>query len=959
MWLEPDGDGGHTPVVRHGSTLVLLLNGQPGAADELPEDLQLVSWLRVDGADGAAVPVLSLGTGETVDGRLVAMLDTQSVVDAVAAAEPVAIDATVCAVSWRGEWRGAADRLTAPLAAGETPQMDRLPATVELRELPVIVGPKGWRYHGADEAVRGCRAAYKAGDEDMVDVCEAAAARHAQAGDHRNQMLAVGLAGSALRRQGRLDQARARFEEAAELATRVPGGLPAEQTRFLRLAADACLNTGAYHDGLDLVERALAIDQAHGHLLWELRDRNYLGDVAYLLGDPMRCIDELRGALALSRMLRSEWDEFNTLTWMGTRYHDIGRYRHALSCMERAEPLLTVGPESPDHEREAWGVYLTDLGWLQLKARRRGLLDTPADEIAARFEGALAINEQQGHVLWQANSRMNLAELAIQEGRTTDALAQLDATRTLLAQASDFEHASYLLALEGELALVENRPAQALATFDRLAAAEGRWAAVWWADYGRARALSDLGRSGDAVRRYEDALASLEGAAALMDPLVDRMYFLGDRDEVYDRYAALLLDQGRPGQAFAVCERSRDRTAAAARGLSSAPGEDIVLDLATLARLAEANQALADHEVDEAFVHPERRDAWSERRAELVEQVVEAQAAVASALRAPTTEATGVALADLERALPEQATVLYYHVTADELLLLAIRRDGTRLFRIAIPRHELRRRVDDHDAGLATLLLPTGLRLRPEEQLVVVPHGPLHALSFATLRRGERYLVEDHALLVAPSGRALLQDDGTPGANGPAVVAADPTGDLRGARDEGRAIAAALTGSDLIEGDSVTRDAVLSALTTADTFHYAGHAVVDVDLPQHSHLRLAGGDRLTWMDLQSQQVDCALVVLSGCETGRSLTPAAGEAWGLATALLHAGADAVVASGWEVPDGPTRALMERFHAERALHPSPEALRRTQRAALAGELSADAAVPEVWGAFAVHGSLAALR
>ena len=111
---------------------------------------------------------------------------------------------------------------------------------------------------------------------------------------------------------------------------------------------------------------------------------------------------------------------------------------------------------------------------------------------------------------------------------------------------------------------------------------------------------------------------------------------------------------------------------------------------------------------------------------------------------------------------------------------------------------------------------------------------------------------------------------------------------------------------------------------------------------------------MTWIDLQSLEVRPDLVVLSACETGRGMTPAAGERWGLATGFLAAGASTVVASGWKVPDEPSGALMARFYDELATAGPAEALRSAQRALLAGEAGSDAASPAAWGAFSLFGN-----
>ncbi len=60
--------------------------------------------------------------------------------------------------------------------------------------------------------------------------------------------------------------------------------------------------------------------------------------------------------------------------------------------------------------------------------------------------------------------------------------------------------------------------------------------------------------------------------------------------------------------------------------------------------------------------------------------------------------------------------------------------------------------------------------------------------------------------------------------SGPALVVADPTGTLRAARDEGRALAQARKGAILLVGEDASRARVLDALGRASSFFFSGHA---------------------------------------------------------------------------------------------------------------------------------------
>ncbi|MDM7921384.1 MAG: CHAT domain-containing protein, partial [Pyrinomonadaceae bacterium] len=136
----------------------------------------------------------------------------------------------------------------------------------------------------------------------------------------------------------------------------------------------------------------------------------------------------------------------------------------------------------------------------------------------------------------------------------------------------------------------------------------------------------------------------------------------------------------------------------------------------------------------------------------------------------------------------------------------------------------------------------------------------------------------------------------------------------------------------LARGDA-SRDAVASALSKADIFHFAGHYVYDRGSPMRSGLLLAGrGDTLLPNhEIARMRLDSLrLVVLSACDTGSEVIVDGEGMVGAARTFLAAGVPLVVASHWAVDSEATAELMSQFHKFRKSDglSSVRALRRAQ-------------------------------
>ena len=251
-------------------------------------------------------------------------------------------------------------------------------------------------------------------------------------------------------------------------------------------------------------------------------------------------------------------------------------------------------------------------------------------------------------------------------------------------------------------------------------------------------------------------------------------------------------------------------------------------------------------------------------------------------------------------------------------------------------------------------LLEQAPAVRDASRLIVVPFGALHALPFAALFDGEKYLIERYEIHTAPSASIACASRGPRRAvtGKPLVVAVadenapliDEEADLLG-RAHGLD-----AGRDVLRGGAATIDQVRQAVRGRSTLHFACHGRFIGSLPNASGIKLADG----WMpvrEIVDLELDAQVVFLAACETGRNSVLAGDELAGISRAFLAAGARCLVAGLWSVRDHAALAVSESFHQEFASGARPSAALRQAVLASLQKWSH----PSWWSPFVVTGSL----
>ena len=255
---------------------------------------------------------------------------------------------------------------------------------------------------------------------------------------------------------------------------------------------------------------------------------------------------------------------------------------------------------------------------------------------------------------------------------------------------------------------------------------------------------------------------------------------------------------------------------------------------------------------------------------------------------------------------------------------------------------------------------------------------PLAALVTPGVRRADglpTYLGETIALQLAPAAPLLRR--GRSMAGGSFVGVADPVyngadpryhGDIKrppltlprlpSSRNEVTACAReyAPDRSTLLTGADANLPKLLETLKSTPTvLHFATH-VISTPGEYRSGLIALGLDRagdmelLGPMEIVARKVEAELVVLNGCQSGQAQTVPGSGLMGLTRAWIGSGANAVLATRWDVPDGDGQALVLAFYHAIREHPDDNlafALQRARQALLQKDEARRK--PSTWAAY----------
>lgn len=687
-------------------------------------------------------------------------------------------------------------------------------------------------------------------------------------------------------------------------------------------AAEALLDLDRFDEAAAAFARSSQLFERGGHTLGTAIAQSNLADVYSRLGridEATLLFERAREGFAASdapadaaRLLAEEAEAFSM----------VGAFRRAVRLYEGALPALNAPGMTIELSRAHLGYGLC---LLRLGAGTRAVETLTA---------AVALSQDDGTATVRQDAQVALAEAFITVGRFAQAIESLAALLPQLvsrpakrAQAL-LAHAAASLALgdasaardslDTAAAVLEDSPVTSL----RLRLRELR-----------ARLHALAGQHDSAWHELEHALHAAELFRGSIRAGFIRASFAESASDLYQSAidAAMRLGgDAAPARVFGVIERSRARSLVETMAGRVAHGQASTAD----SRAAQLNAMYAAASKAEPDAATLRRIADLESQVELALDREEAARALSAVPVMP--------LADVQRSMGSSVAVSFF-VHDHRLHALVITRSTATLQSLALRRSELvslaRRHALSIDvatrssAGAAsgaaaaltamcTELLPL---LRGADRVTLIPCRELHAFPMTSIMQ----TVLDQAgstsvVTLAPSvtagialGASLIRSAG----DALVVGVADETAPLM--QEEAASVAACHRRAVTLLGAAATADAFLTNLPQHDVVHIATHCVFDPEFPMASRLKLS--DR--WVaarEFYGALRPGSVVVLAGCESGRTSESIGEDRFGLIRAMLVGGASLVIASHWRLHDASASRAFPLLHRLACSDSSPPAL-----------------------------------
>jgi CHAT domain-containing protein len=715
--------------------------------------------------------------------------------------------------------------------------------------------------------------------------------------------------------------------------------------------AAALSNMATYYISLNDFPKALAAHkqarqfcEEHGMpLLVSQADYN-IAYLYYLRGEYSKAIQMLRAASSNSKKI-------------GDAYHQ------ALCNLDLAELYLELNLSSEASELAQQGYE----GFTKLRMGYEGAKCLAFSAIAASqqghaFEGLKLFSQaremfiKEKNQVWPSLIDLYRALVFFDEGRFFEARRHcteaLDSFKSLNLPSKSVL-AQLLLA---RIALKTDDPEQAFqhasGALEKVSALESPFLIY--------QAYLLLGNIQSARRDREKAYAAYKSAREALETLRSslrgeelKIAFIRNRLEVYENLVEICLsreaDQSAAEEAFSYVEQAKSRSL---MDLFARPAPTATENDTGQSELVRSIKDLREelnwyyNRIEREQLQPEQQS--TERIALLQQEARDREKKLVRVLHdASATDATEaglqmpshVPISTIRAAIPPDTLLVEYFRVRDRILVCLLGRETLeivpvtvesrvggllRLLQFQLSKFRLNPQYLEafHDSLVQAtqshlkelydeLIAPVASRLTANH-LIFVPHGSLHYVPFHALFDGSQHLIDRHTVSYSPSASiyALCQSR-TANTLGASLVLGIPDPQAPAILDEVQALTGVLDRAELFVGQNATEQVLRSKGPTSRVIHIATHGRFRQDNPMFSAIRL-GDSFLSLFDLYQLRLPVELITLSGCSTGLNVVAAGDELIGLARGLLHAGAQSLILSLWDVHDKSTAEFMTAFY-----------------------------------------------
>jgi len=682
-----------------------------------------------------------------------------------------------------------------------------------------------------------------------------------------------------------------------------------------------------YEAAFKLQRTCYKLAREHGWPLMQTLSLNTSGLIWWTLGNNRKALAELENALAFGRDLKVPDDEIANIHHnKGLVYREMGRYRDALDAFDRALDIDT-------RLKSRWAVAYD----LRNKALTFFRMGQPEASVPL-FERAVAEAKSIGNRVNEVKVLLGLGDAHLAIGNHS--------------KSEKFYHDA--LNLAKSMALPETE---------------------WRSLFGLAKLRLAAGQREAAVKLLLEAITIIERVRADIKIDLLKESFINNKLDVYETLVRLLADMDKVTESFEIAERSRARN---------------FIDLLGNQRLS-LGQALAQQLYDRQVLI---RSKIQEHETLLAQSVEEADRGMYRAALGQLNSDYNDLMLDIQAQNPQLSSMisveplkadkllqtlekdvglLAYYVLSDEIFCWVIRPQGIKLTRTPIGKDtvgqailEYRRMIqnieplEDQSKELFNwLLAPVSSDLEGVKTLGIIPHGPLHYLSFATLADDTSYLIDRYALFYLPSASVLNYTLSKRIAEKKLSVLAignpdlgDPVFELPFAEHEVDSIRWNFPSITTMTKDKATESWVVKNVEKFGIIHMASHGEFNPVNPLFSSIKLSRGEDadgdLAAAEIFGLKINADVVVLSACQTGLGKVTDGDDVIGLNRAFFYAGTHTIVSSLWRVSDIATAVLIKQFYRRYVSLNKADSL----RAAIL-HVKQRYPHPSYWGAFTLVG------